>query len=199
MTFAQAGPNRSGGTARLRRATIRRPPAPARGAVRRQQIAPFEAALERFPSAADVGIDEAAGRWHRGDRRCRPRAEPARLRRRLRIEGNVATDVVRSTQTPRPRGVRVASRTGGSRRRAGRWDSRRPHGRTRHNLCEGVEVNVGTPSNNHHAGQCADSRLTPTRRSRAQGGHTGRPRKMSENDATITPPVGTRERRLRSG
>ena len=36
-------------------------------------------------------------------------------------------------------------------------------GRTdaRHHLCEGVEVNVGAPSNNHHASQCADSRLSP--------------------------------------
>ena len=97
-------------------------------------------------SAVDVGIDG------------RPRAMAPqgaddagavqnlhRSGRRLGVEGNVATDVVRPTRTPRPRGVRVASRTGGSRRRAGRWGRRRPHAPRAATCARASRSDVGTP------------------------------------------------------
>ena len=120
--------------------------------------------------AADVGIDEQPGDGTEGTDDAGVVQNLHRSGRRLCVEGNVATDVVRPTRTPRPRGVRarqepvvvVAGQVGGI--VVGRTDAR-------HNLCEGVEVNVGTPSNNHHAGQCADSRLTPKRRSRRRWPH----------------------------
>ena len=132
--------------------------------------------------AADVGIDEQPGDGTEGTDDAGVVQNLHRSGRRLCVEGNVATDVGVPLGHPGLEGfgsrqepvVVVAGQVGGI--VVGRTDAR-------HNLCEGVEVNVGTPSNNHHAGQCADSRLIPTRRSRAQGGHTGRRRKMSENDA----------------